>query len=122
MELSKLTGDFMASIDFSLKSKIALFSINKRRDTVYNHIKPKQLDCVKYALNFDTLVILTTGYGKSLIYELVQEISQEKVIIISPINAIIDEQVNRLGSSALKLDDGLVAKLEQKNTGKCINH
>ena len=74
------------------------------------------------SLNFDTLVILTTGNGESLIYELVQEISQEKVIIISPINAIIDEQVNRLGSSALKLDDGLVAKLEQKNTGKCINH
>ena len=74
------------------------------------------------SLNFDTLVILTTGNGESLIYELVQEISQEKVIIISPINAIIDEQVNRLGSSALKLDDGLIAKLEQKNTGKCINH
>lgn len=116
-----LMDTFKKNIEFTLKTKFALFSINKQRSTEYNYIKPKQIDCVKYALNCDTLVILPTGYGKSLVYELVQNITKTKVIIISPINAIIDEQVNRFGDAAMKIDDRIVSKLEHKHTGKTLH-
>ena len=63
----------------------------------------------------DTLIVLPTGFGKSLIYELVQ--IWTKVIIISPINAIINEQVDRLGDAAVKIDKGIVKQTEQANKG-----
>ena len=63
------------------------------------------------------LVILPTGYGKSLIYEIVQRIQETKVIIISPINAIINEQTSRFGESALQVDSEIIKQL-QMDSGK----
>ena len=117
MELRSSLEKFNADLDFCLKTKAALGNINTKRCTQFSFLKPKQFDCVKTALMADTLIVLPTGFGKSLIYELVQIISGTKVIIISPINAIINEQVDRLGDAAVKIDKGIVKQTEQANKG-----
>ena len=76
-----------------------------------------QIKCIKSALETDTLVILPTGYGKSLVYELIQIICNSKMVIISPINAIIDRQVRRLDQT-IKLDEYLLKEIGNKNPGK----
>ena len=63
------------------------------------------------------LVILPTGYGKSLVYELIQIICDSKMIIISPVNAITDEQIRRLDLT-IKLDEYLIKEIGNKNPGK----
>ena len=75
-----------------------------------------QIKCINSALEKDTLVILPTGYGKSLVYELKQIICNSKMIIISPINAIIDEQIRRLDQT-IKLDEYLIREIGNKNPG-----
>ena len=63
----------------------------------------------------DTFVSLPTGHGKSLIYQLVPSVSKHLgllsevpiVLVISPLNALIDDQiasVTKLGITACKLD------------------
>ena len=90
-----------------LCTKIALAKINVAHNMEYSLLKPKQIDVVNSALNGrDTVAVLPTGYGKSLIFELLphvlnayhcQPVSTPKhcVIIASPLNAIIQEQMDR---------------------------
>ena len=78
-----------------------------------------QIKCIKSALETDMLVILPTGYGKSLVYELIQIICDSKMIIISPVNAITDEQIRRLDLT-IKLDEYLIKEIGNKNPGKKI--
>ena len=98
---------FQEKLKFCLKCKKALASVNIRRKTEYTFLNP---------LETDTLVILPTGYGKSLVYELKQIICNSKMIIISPINAIIDEQIRRLDQT-IKLDEYLIREIGNKNPG-----
>ena len=76
-----------------------------------------QIKCIKSALETDSLVILPTGYEKSLVYELIQIICHSKMIIISPINAMIDEQIKRLDQT-IKLDEYLKKEIGNKSPGK----
>ncbi|XP_050395031.1 uncharacterized protein LOC126812606 [Patella vulgata] len=59
-------------------SKIALAKLNVDRATTYSYLKPKQSDSLKSALISDIIVNLPTGYGKSLIFDLLpmQEIGR----------------------------------------------
>ena len=63
----------------------------------------------------DTFISLPTGQGKSLIYQLAPSVSKHLgllsevpiVLVISPLNALIDDQiasVTKLGITACKLD------------------
>ena len=117
MENRSSPAQFNADLEFCLITKTALSCINKKRCTQFSFLKPKQFDCVKRALKGDTLIVLPTGFGKSLFYELVQVISGTKVLIISPINAIINEQLDRLGDAAIKIDERFVKQAEQANSG-----
>ena len=109
------------TIDFSLKTKIALGEVNKKKTKTgenvayYSYIKPLQMKGISSAIHRDTLTILPTGYGKSLIFEIIPYLLHSKIIIISPLNAIILEQVAKLGDSSLQIDTGLISDL---NTGK----
>ena len=80
----------------------------------YTFLNPMQIKCIKSALETDTLVILPTGYGKSLVYELIQIICNSKMIFISPINAIIDERLDQ----TIKLDEYLIKEIGNKSPGK----
>ena len=101
---------FQESLDFVVKCKYALFKINIKRNAEYNYLKPKQIDCVKKSIKNDALVILPTGYGKSLICELVQLLTNSTIVIISPINAIIDEQLGRFGNYAIRVNEDFSGK------------
>ncbi len=64
-------------------------------------IKNKQRECLESIYNGqDTLCILPTGYGKSLIYQMLPYLLstdyQGIVVVISPLNAIIEQQVKAL--------------------------
>lgn len=87
-----------------LKQKLALLMFNKQFDEEYFFLKPKQIDCLKAIQEKDTVAILPTGYGKSLIFELLPHFSKcvcdikSIVIIIAPLNAIIEQELSKLGS------------------------
>jgi ATP-dependent DNA helicase RecQ len=79
-------------------------------------LKPKQVICLeKIFLNLDILAILPTGYGKSLIFCLIPALLFAKkngvkfsgsissiVIVVSPLNALIENQISRLSSSVIR--------------------
>jgi len=74
-------------------------------------IKPKQLEAIRNVVNkTDTLAILPTSYGKSLIYQLIPAVfkslglaANPMVIVISPLRSLIQDQI----SAASKLSNCL---------------
>ena len=103
-------------LDFSVESKIALAKINKERHLSLNFLKPLQGESVKCSLKNDTLAVLPTGYGKSLIYEIIQKINNSKIVLISPLNSIIEEQSTKLGNDAVVVDGKIIDEIEKKDT------
>ena len=79
-------------------------------------LKPKQVICLeKVFLNLDILAILLTGYSKSLIFCLIPALLFAKkngvkytggissiVIVVSPLNALIENLILRLSSSGIR--------------------
>ena len=87
--------------------------LNLRRATPYGPLRPKQVDSLNKAVNNDTICVLPTGYGKTLIIELLPIYKSllsgnqgSVTIIISPLNAIITQQKALLGSSAISVKNG----------------
>lgn len=116
MEVVKKQDFSSKSIEFSLRTKFALGQINNKRAKsgetfYYSYIKPLQMRGIISAVQRDTLTILPTGYGKSLIFELLPQMLQSKIIIISPLNAIISEQLAKLGDRSLRIDTELLTDL-----------
>ena len=74
------------NVIFSQTSKKALSTINIRRNRDYSYLKPLQCKSLKASRQSDSMVtgILPTGYGKSLIFELLPVINRSQVIIVSP--------------------------------------
>ncbi|CAC5397529.1 unnamed protein product [Mytilus coruscus] len=67
-------------------------------------LKPKQIEVLDEIVKgtLETLAILPTGYGKSLLYQLAPLILDGTVIVFSPLSVIQEEQVKELKASALK--------------------
>ncbi|XP_071123777.1 putative ATP-dependent DNA helicase Q1 [Mytilus edulis] len=68
-------------------------------------LKPKQIEVLDEIRKgtLETVAILPTGYGKSLIYQLAPLILDGTVIVFSPLSVIQEEQVKQLkNSEALK--------------------
>lgn len=101
-------------ITFSLSSKSALSAVNMRRNLEYSYLKPLQCQSLKAALFSDSMIILPTGYGKSLIFELLPLLNNSQIIIVSPLNAIIEEQVSKFGTDFTCLDLKLIEVLQKK--------
>ena len=90
-----------------------LYQLNKDHQLSYTGLLPKQVDAVKAAMTGDVCVFLPTGYGKSLIYQLLPYLSDppKPVVVASPLNAIISEQSERLSSLSLVIDNELLQAL-----------
>lgn len=106
-------GIEQADILFSLKTKIALSAVNMRRCAEYSYLKPLQYQSLKAATFSDSMIILPTGYGKSLIFELLPLLNNTQIIIVSPLNAIIEEQVSKFGADYTSLDLKLLEDLKK---------
>jgi ATP-dependent DNA helicase RecQ len=77
----------------------------------YAGFRPGQLEIIKEILaQRSVLAVMPTGAGKSLCYQLPAIYSQRKTIIVSPLVALIDDQVAALAHSGVqvsKLHSGL---------------
>lgn len=137
--MAEYSGD-VHQLKLILCSKVALFHLNKTRGTTFNILKPKQLDCLLHLLKRDVIAVLPTGYGKSLIFEILPYMLQAKgiifeervppvnVIILSPLNSIINEQLDRYGeravhiSSTVSEDEATLKNLKAANYTYIIGH
>lgn len=86
-------------LELILREKKALASYNLSLNTELNYLRPKQLQCLREVVQKDLIAVLPTGYGKSLVYELlpfyckfVKNISCT-VIVIVPLNSILQQEV-----------------------------
>ena len=70
-------------------------------------LKPKQLEVFSALYNFkDCIAILPTGYGKSLLYQLLPWLLQKEsvrprvVVVVTPLSSIMQDQVLGLTKKA----------------------
>lgn len=101
-------------LGFYFQTKKALIEINVENRTDLTYLKPLQSVALKSSLEGDSMIILPTGYGKSLIFQLLPRICESQIIIITPLSAIIQEQVQKLGKRALRIDGEIINFLSNK--------
>ena len=90
--------------------------LNSQRQQPYGPLKPKQIDSVMKGAKSKHLCILATGYGKTLVKELLPiytavcrcegTVTGSVTVIISPLNAIIQQQKQLRGRSAILVKRG----------------
>ncbi|SFJ97462.1 ATP-dependent DNA helicase RecQ [Marinilactibacillus piezotolerans] len=66
----------------------------------FKEFRPGQIEAIEAALQkFDTLVMLPTGSGKSICYQLPGYLKEGLVLIVSPLLSLMQDQVERLKKS-----------------------
>lgn len=69
----------------------------------FNAFRPGQKEAILAALSGkDSLVMLPTGTGKSLCYQLFGYITKQTVVIVSPLISLMQDQVNKLKAKGEK--------------------
>ena len=83
----------------------------------FDSFRPMQEDIIQHSLNGeDTFVVMPTGGGKSLCYQIPAIIKSELTIVVSPLIALMNDQVNglvQLGVAAAALHSQL--SIPQRN-------
>src|SRR5262245_14658535 len=65
----------------------------------YDSLRPLQLEAIKAGLEHrDSLVVLPTGGGKSLCYQVPPEIGERTDVVVSPLISLMKDQVDALRS------------------------
>ena len=111
--------DIAAVLHKALCSKLALATVNKQTHRNINLLKPEQVLALYKAAESNVLITLPTGYGKSLIFELLPHfmffLTEQKtaVVIVSPLNAIINEKLNMYGESACHVSKSVIDELRK---------
>jgi superfamily II DNA helicase RecQ len=96
----------------------ALIKCNTEMKTNYQSLKPKQIETILSFRDRDVLAVLPTGFGKSLIYQLMPYLEEVKgnssctVLVLCPLNAILYEQNARLGNSSFLVDKAALISLK----------
>jgi superfamily II DNA or RNA helicase len=69
-------------------------------------LKPRQIDAL-YNLreSKDLVVVLPTGYGKTLIFELIPFYLQCKVVVLEPLNAILNQLCSTLDGHVIRITE-----------------
>jgi ATP-dependent DNA helicase RecQ len=84
----------------------------------YPAFRPGQLDALRHVLNQrDTLVVMPTGSGKSLIYQIAALVQDGTALVISPLVALMKDQTDSLtrrGISATFINSTLTAAEQDK--------
>ena len=79
-----------------------------RRYFLVSELKPAQVELIQKALrNESTLGILPTGFGKSLIFQLYALLIPRTTLVISPLQALIRDQVHNLNRPGLTCVDSI---------------
>lgn len=74
-----------------LKVKSALAQLNCDNKRTYSMLKPKQMWAIRNAQDHDCLAVLRTGYGKTLIIEILPYIYGGVVVVACPLDAIVHQ-------------------------------
>ena len=120
----KIDDDFRELLSQVLRCKIAVINRNtcaagqddfdalaeeeKERITI-TFLKPQQSEGLIKSLDGDCFIALKTGYGKSLIFELLPFVLDSIVIIICPLDVIIDQFLARF-YGAVELSESILSK------------
>lgn len=95
-----------------------------RRYWGYSSFRPLQSEVIHSVLNgVDTLVLMPTGAGKSLLYQLPTLVSDGVCIVVTPLIALMKDQVDRLrrmGISACAIHSGLSAHQIDMLLDNCV--
>ncbi len=106
---------FITKMDAFLKVKACLIRFNKYHGVQYNYLKGKQCETICCAISKDTIAVLPTGSGKSLIYYVLPfaNITHRSTIIIScPLDSIIFEQSEKLNKSCIIVNQNTISALQ----------
>ena len=91
------------AIQKCLTIKCAIAQLNIFYKSPITYLKPKQFQSISASLENDVIVLLPTGYGKSIIFHTLPYIVKNGcVIVVSPLTSILIEQesiLNRDGTN-----------------------
>ncbi len=106
--------EFKKLMETCSKSKSSLAKFNVCHTSTYSFITVKQSDAIKKSVDGDCVIVLPTGSGKSLIFQILPFTIPDSCIIVScPLDAILCEQADKLGDSCIYLDAATVKLLEK---------
>jgi ATP-dependent DNA helicase RecQ len=92
----------------------------------FDDFRPGQQPVIEAILNHqDTLAILPTGAGKTLLYQLPARILPGSVIVISPLLSLMQDQVNRLrqlGEKQVTMLSSIQTRAQQQATMNHLAH
>ena len=95
-----------SEIERSLILKQALIKVNQESEARIESLKVLQLSVIREACKSHVIACLPTGFGKSLIYQMLSCMYSNKfVIVASPLNAIITEQCTKMPNVTINVKD-----------------
>ena len=99
-----------------------LYKINVINNSSLRGFLPKQVDCLRKAEAHDLLAILPTAYGKSLIFQGLPFLSKlpTKILIASPLNAILLEQKQKLKDGAILISEDFINSLAMSEANEDV--
>lgn len=81
----------------------------------FNEFRPNQIDGIKQTIEgCDSIVLLPTGSGKSVVYQLLSYIMPGLVLVIDPITSLIEDQVDNLTRMGADRVLGITAATDNK--------
>jgi ATP-dependent DNA helicase RecQ len=107
-----------ATVRAVASDRVLLTTLRKRFGL--ESFRPGQKDIIKAALaGRDTLAIMPTGSGKSLVYQLPALLLDGLVVVVSPLIALMKDQTDKLGQigvDALTINSGLTTREQNAAT------
>jgi ATP-dependent DNA helicase RecQ len=96
-------------------SPALLLALEKLRDVFkIRSLRPGQAEIIESVLaGRDTLAVMPTGSGKSLTYQLPSLVLPGPTLVVSPLLALIEDQVNKLQAAGVR-----VARIDSTRTAK----
>lgn len=82
----------------------------------FPNFRPNQIDGIKQTLSGeDSIVLLPTGSGKSIVYQLLSFILPGMIAVIDPITSLVEDQVDNLLRQGIDRIAGITASTKNKN-------
>ena len=100
--------------------RMSLVNLNKETKSAFNHLKPHQLQAIEKSRTSDVFVCLKTGYGKSLVFQILPYLFSSCVLIICPLDVIVHQFLVQF-ASAVHFDEQLREKIATSNTRELSN-
>lgn len=81
----------------------------------FDGFRPNQIDGIRQTIEgYDTIVLLPTGSGKSVVYQLLSFVMPGMVLVFDPIISLIEDQIDNLSRIGVDRALGITANTEYK--------